>query len=160
MIMIQQQLLSLPKIPPIQLLFIAVPPCMSSGEISPPCYHSMALLAKGDRNLRNFDDMPLTSTPPRVIMKAPIRHYKINERGSLRPDRRHAPVAWMRKERCKSVTTAITVKVGMLIVPCRKTLSGKGDAWRFYRSSDGDISAFCSPATPRSLGSILHSFFL
>ena len=40
-------------------------------------------------------------------------------------------VARMRKVRWKSVTTAITVKVGMLIVPCRKTLPGKGEAWRF-----------------------------
>ena len=67
-------------------------------------------------------------------------------------------VAWMRKVRCKSVATAITVKVGMLIVPCRKTLPGKGDAWRFYRSSGGILLRF-APPRPRPLGE-LFTFIL
>ena len=68
-------------------------------------------------------------------------------------------MAWMRKVRCKSVATAITVKVGMLIVPCRKTLPGKGEAWRFYRSSDGKYHGVMLPhGSP--LGELFTSFFL
>ena len=88
--MIQQQLLSLPKIPPRQLLFITVPPCMS-GRNSPPCYYSMGACQKGDRNLQIFAEVCLTSAPRRAIIKRPIRHYKINEHASLRQERRHAP---------------------------------------------------------------------